>query len=66
MKDLGEISSWPVGVRTTRDRTIGHTILDQENYIEEVLRRFNISDAKLVSILMGYEKKLNFFHGTNQ
>lgn len=48
MKDLGEAHHC-LGVRITRDRSKGITILDQEAYVDQVLRRFNLSDAKPVA-----------------
>ena len=45
MKDLGELH-WCLGMRVTRDRTKRTITLDQEKYIGDVLKRFNMLDCK--------------------
>ena len=44
MKDLGEAKQI-LGMRIIRDRSEGTLVLSQE-YIEKVLSRFNLNDAK--------------------
>lgn len=58
MKDLGEIQ-YCLGIQIIRDRKKGQTTLDQTAYIEAVLRRFNMSDAKPISTPMECGKKLS-------
>ncbi|CAH9100551.1 unnamed protein product [Cuscuta europaea] len=48
MKDLGP-SKQILGIRITRDRALKKLHMSQEQYIEKVLRKFNIDKAKEVS-----------------
>lgn len=48
MKDLGPAKQI-LGIRITRDRNARKLWLSQEKYIEKVLRRFNMDNAKAVS-----------------
>ena len=48
MTDAGALS-WFLGIRITRDRAAGTIVLDQEQYIETVLRRFGMQDSRPVS-----------------
>ena len=48
MKDLGPAKQI-LGIRITRDRASKKLHMSQEQYIEKVLRRFNMDKAKLVS-----------------
>jgi len=48
MKDLGATKKI-FGVEIIRDRKSGMLYLSQRGYIEKVLRRFNMHDAKLLS-----------------
>jgi len=48
MKDLGAAKKI-LGMEITRDRKSGKLYLSQRGYIEKVLRRFNMPNAKLVS-----------------
>ena len=48
MKDLGPAKQM-LGMRITRDRKAKKLWLSQEKYVERVLERFNLKDAKSVS-----------------
>ncbi|CAH9138542.1 unnamed protein product, partial [Cuscuta epithymum] len=48
MKDLGPAKQI-LGIRITRDRALKKLHMSQEQYIEKVLRRFNMDKAKEVS-----------------
>lgn len=48
MKDLGE-AKFCLGLRITRDREKGKIFIDQQNYIEEILKRFNMANSNAVS-----------------
>ena len=48
MKDLGPAKQM-LGMRITRDRKAKKLWLSQEKYVERVLERFNMKDAKSVS-----------------
>ncbi|KXJ71784.1 hypothetical protein RP20_CCG019713 [Aedes albopictus] len=56
MKDLGSAVSC-LGIRITRAK--GSVSLDQEAYIDSMLRRFNMQDAKTVSTPMNTAEKLS-------
>lgn len=56
MKDLGPAASC-LGIRITRAE--GSVSLDQEAYIESILRRFNMTDAKAVATPMNTGEKLS-------
>ena len=49
MKDLGAAKQI-LGMRVTRDRKNCKLTLSQSEYIEKVLKRFNMQNAKLVTI----------------
>lgn len=57
MKDLGEAHSC-VGLRITRDRNNGKIYLDQQQYTEEILTRFNMFDCKPVATPADPNQKL--------
>lgn len=57
MKDMGEISS-VLGIRITRDRKSGTISLDQTNYIQDLLSRFNMSNCNSISNPMDPNQKL--------
>ena len=46
MKDLGEIH-WLLNLKIDRDKTCGTINISQEAYINNILARFNLQDAKL-------------------
>ena len=48
IKDLGEVKKI-LGMEILRDRAKGILYLSQRRYIEKVLRRFSMGDAKSVS-----------------
>ena len=48
MKDLGEAKQI-LGMRIVRDKIVGTVELSQEGYIQKVLSRFNMQDAKPVN-----------------
>ena len=51
MTDLGPIS-WLLGIGVTRNRKNRTITLSQQSYIESILARFNLTDAKPLSIPM--------------
>jgi hypothetical protein len=48
MKDMGE-ATYVLGIKISTDRTSKLLYLDQEKYIENVLRRFNMNKYKLLN-----------------
>ena len=44
LKDLGELK-WCLGVRVERDRSTRSLTLDQENYVDEILSEFSMTDC---------------------
>jgi len=58
MKDLGAAKQI-LGMRITRDRKNCKLTLSQSKYIENVLKRFNMQNAKLVSIPLASHFKLS-------
>ena len=58
MKDLGAAKQI-FGMRISRDRTKGTLDLSQEKYIEKVLSRFSLHDAKPRDIPLGSQFKLS-------
>ncbi|KAL3835280.1 hypothetical protein ACJIZ3_003671 [Penstemon smallii] len=58
MKDLGPAKQI-LGVRITRDRKAKKLWLSQERYIEKVLQRFNMGNAKVVSTPLALHFKLS-------
>ena len=51
MKDLGPVSSY-LGIRITRDQNTWAIWINQEAYIENALKRFEISDANNTPTLL--------------
>ena len=49
--DLGELH-WMLGIKVKRDHTAGTIHLSQKAYINSILRRYNFSDLKPLSMLM--------------
>ncbi|KAJ4736375.1 Transposon Ty1-NL2 Gag-Pol polyprotein [Rhynchospora pubera] len=58
MKDLGPASQI-LGMRISRDRAAGTLILSQEKYINKVLERFRVQDAKPRCTPLGGQLKLS-------
>ena len=58
MKDLGKAKQI-LGMRITRDLEGGKLYLSQAEYVEKVLNRFNMQDAKPISIPLGSHFKLS-------
>ncbi|KAF2307998.1 hypothetical protein GH714_034183 [Hevea brasiliensis] len=48
IKDLGATKKI-LGMEITKDRSVGKLFLSQQAYVEKVLKRFNINNAKLVT-----------------
>ena len=48
MKDLGEIH-WLLNLKIDRDKISGTINISQEAYINNILAKFNLQDAKLYS-----------------
>jgi hypothetical protein len=59
MKDLG-VARKIIGMEIGRDRKSGLLFLSQRNYIQKVLRRFNLHDSNPVSTLIAPHLKLSF------
>lgn len=47
MKDLGEASSI-LGIRITRNKKLNTITIDQESYVQRILKKFNMDDCKPV------------------
>ncbi|CAH9143473.1 unnamed protein product [Cuscuta epithymum] len=58
MKDLGEAKQI-LGMRIERDEAVGRLYLSQAEYIQKVLERFRMQDAKAVSVPLGSHFKLS-------
>jgi hypothetical protein len=58
MKDLGAAKKI-LGMEITRDRKVGLLFFSQHAYIEKVLQRFNMHDAKPVSTPIAPHFKLS-------
>lgn len=58
MKDLG-VAKKILGMEITRDRRAGKLMLSQQSYIEKVLKRFNMTGAKPVSVPFASQFKLS-------
>lgn len=58
MKDIGEVSS-VLGMRVRRDKRLGTISIDQTNYINEVLRRFDMQNCNPISTPMDHNQKLS-------
>ena len=58
MKDLG-VAKQILGMRITRDRKNHKLTLSQSEYIEKVLKRFNMQNAKPTSIPLATHFKLS-------
>ncbi|KAF2292342.1 hypothetical protein GH714_020361 [Hevea brasiliensis] len=48
-----------MGMETTRDRSVGKLFLSQQAYVEKVPKRFNMNNAKPVTILFAAHFKLS-------
>lgn len=58
MKDLGTAKKI-LGMEITRDRSVGKFFLSQQSYVEKVLQRFNISNAKPLIVRLPTHFKLS-------
>ena len=58
MKDLGEAKQI-LRMRIMRDRTVGTVKLSEEGYIQKVLSRFNMQDAKSINTPLESHFKLS-------
>ncbi|KAK3005002.1 hypothetical protein RJ639_017871 [Escallonia herrerae] len=58
MKNLGDTKQL-LGMRTTRDKKQRKLLLSQEEYIENVLRRFNLHNSKPVTTPLAAHSKLS-------
>ena len=58
MKDLRAVKQI-LGMRIVRDRTVGTVELSQEGYIQKVLSRFNMQDAKSINTPLASHFKLS-------
>lgn len=58
IKDLG-VAKKILGIEITRDRRVGKLMLSQQSYIEKVLKRFNMTGAKLVFVPFASQFKLS-------
>ena len=58
MKDLGAAKQI-LGMTIVRDRTVGTVELSQEGYVQKVLSRFNMQDAKSVNTPLASHLKLS-------
>ena len=61
MKDLGPVKKI-FGIRIERDKTSKKLYMSQEQYIEKVLERFNMSKAKVVRSPLASHFKLSSRH----
>jgi hypothetical protein len=55
--DLGELH-WMLGIEVKRDREAGTIHLSQSSYIDSILRRFNFTDLKPLSMPMDVQARL--------
>ncbi len=55
--DLGELH-WMLGIKVKRDRAAGTIHLSQRVYIDAILKRFNLADAKPLSMPMDVQARL--------
>ena len=51
MKDMG-LATYVLGIKIIRDINTKLLYLDQENYLEKVLNKFNIAESKTLSTLV--------------
>ena len=58
MKNIGE-AKFCLGLQITHDRTNGKLFLDQQAYIKDVLKRFNMENSKPVATPMDSNVKLD-------
>jgi hypothetical protein len=58
MKDLGA-ANFILGMEIKRDRTNMKLWLNQRNYVETILQRFNMEECKLVKVLIHVGVKLS-------
>ena len=48
MKDMGT-ATYVLGIKITRDRNAKLLYMDQENYLEKILKKFNMAESKALS-----------------
>ena len=48
MKDMGT-ATYVLGITITRDRNAKLLYMDQENYLEKILKKFNMAESKALS-----------------
>lgn len=58
MKDMGE-AAFILGMKITRDRKDGKLWVDQERYLQDILKRFNLEDCNSVDIPVDVNQKLS-------
>ncbi|KAF2303916.1 hypothetical protein GH714_024506 [Hevea brasiliensis] len=58
MKDLGAAKKI-LGMEITRDKSVGKLFLSQQAYVEKVLKRFNMNNAKPVTVPFAAHFKLS-------
>ncbi|KMQ81774.1 hypothetical protein RF55_25247, partial [Lasius niger] len=58
MRDLEEVNSL-LGMRIKRDRNLGTISIDQQTYIEQIIRRFNMQDSNPVKTPLDTNVKLS-------
>lgn len=58
IKDIGE-AKYILGMKITRDRKTGKLWLDQERYLTDILKRFNMEDCKSVNTPVDVNQKLS-------
>ena len=58
MKDLGEIH-WLLNLKIDRNKQAGTISISQEAYIDSILERFNLQDAKIYSSPLDPNMKLS-------
>lgn len=58
MKDIGE-AHYVLGMKVTRDRLKGKLWLDQELYINNILKKFNMTDCKPVATPLDVNQKIS-------
>ncbi|KAF2302353.1 hypothetical protein GH714_034559 [Hevea brasiliensis] len=58
IKDLGAVKKI-LAIEITRDRSVGKVFLSQQAYVEKVLKRFNMNNAKPVTVSFAAHFKLS-------
>ena len=55
MKDMGTAATYVLGIKITRDRNAKLLYMDRENYLEKILKKFNMAESKALSTLVNKE-----------